>query len=266
MEADQTYFKAFKFRLEPTPEQTVLLSKHFGCTRFLFNHFLEEKQRHYKDNRKTPTYNGICSSLTALKKQEEFSWLTEVNAQSLQASLKNLEAAYGNFFKKRANLPKFKSKKKSRGSFHCPQAVRILDGTKIKVHKFKEGIKFIKHRELKGTVKSATFSKNPSGKYYVSILCELPEETPLPKTGKQIGVDLGLKDFAVLSDGQKFANLKFLNRAFKELKRQQKHLQHKQKGSNRRELQRLKVAGLHEKITNSRSNTHHQLSSFLVKR
>ena len=102
--------KAFKFRLVPTPEQEVLLSKHFGCTRFVYNYFLKEKQQHYLDNKKTLNFNNCCSSLTKLKKEESYNWLKEVNAQSTQAALKNLENAYQSFFRKKSKFPRFKKK------------------------------------------------------------------------------------------------------------------------------------------------------------
>ena len=264
MEANQTYFKAFKFRLDPEEDQIKLLMKHFGCARFIFNRFLEEKQRHYKDNGSTLNYNNCSGILTALKKQEEYEWLCEVNSQCLQTSLKNLETAFGNFFRKKSKFPKFKSKKVNNDSFHCPQNVSV-EGNKIFVPKFKKGISFTKHRELKGEIRSATFSKVPSGKMYVSILCELPLETPSKKTGKRVGVDLGLKDFLITSEGQRFANPRFLKSFLKELKRHQKHLSRKTKDSKRKDKQRLKVARLHEKITNSRHNMQHQISSFLIK-
>ncbi len=264
MEVSKTYFKAYKFKLNPNEDQITLLSKHFGCTRFLYNYFLEEKICHYKNNGTTLNFNNTCVSLTTLKKQKEYQWLSEVNAQSLQTSLKNLENAYQKFFKKQSRFPRFKSKKINKDSFHCPQNV-FVKKDKIFVAKFKEGISFIKHREFKGDIRSATFSKAPSGKMYVSILCELPSETPLEKTGKKIGVDLGLKDFLITSDGKRFANPRFLKSFLKSLKRQQKHFSRKEKDSNRKDKQRLKVARLHAKITNSRSNMQHQISSFLVK-
>lgn len=264
MEEKQTYFKAFKYRLKPTPEQCVLLSKHFGCSRFIFNKFLEEKQKHYKENGKTLNYNNCCKIITKLKKQKEFEWLNEVSAQTLQTALKNLETAYGNFFKKKSKFPRFKSKKHT-DSYTAPQFVKILQNGKVKVPKFKEGIKFIKHRNLKGKICSATFSKNSTGKYYVSVLCELPLEAPLHKTKKITGIDLGIKDFIITSQGQKFKNFKFFKKYLKQIKKQQNFLNKKQKNSNRRERQRLKVARLHEKIANSRNNMQHQISSYLVK-
>ena len=262
---DQAYHKAFKFRILPTKEQKVLLSKHFGCTRFVFNHFLKEKQEHYLKNKKTINYNTCCGIMTELKKLDEYSWLKEVNSQSLQTSLKNLELAYQKFFKKKTKFPKFKSKF-GHNSFTCPQQNYILPNNKLSIMKFRESIKFIKHREIKGKICSITISKTPTGKYYASILCELPKEQPLPKTGKSVGIDLGLKDFIITSDGQKIANARFLKKYQKKLARAQKHFSRKQKGSNRREKQRIKVAKIYEKITNSRNDLQHQVSSRLVKK
>lgn len=256
--------KAFKFRLVPTKEQKILLSKHFGCSRFVYNHFLKEKQQHYLENKKTLNFNNCCISLTNLKKQKEYEWLNEVNSQATQSALKHLENAYQAFFRKKSKFPKFKSKRK-KNSFHIPQHVSLKNKETFQFPKFKEGIKFIRHREINGDIRSATVSKNPSGKYYISILCvvEKPEHTK--KTGKSVGVDLGLKDFLVLSNGKKYPNLRFLKKNQKELTKQQKNLSRKQKESKRREKARIKVAKVYEKITNSRENMQHQVSSRLVK-
>ena len=262
--SQEVVYKAYKFRVHPTDEQKVLLSKHFGCARFIYNHFLKEKQEHYLQNKKTLNYNTCSSIMTDLKKLNEYSWLKEVNSQSLQTSLKNLELAYQGFFKKRTKFPKFK-KRSGHNSFTCPQHFDIRSNL-IFIPKFKEGIKYIKHREIKGEVCSITISKTPTGKYYASILCELPKEQPLPKTGKSVGIDLGLKDFIITSDGQRVANARFLKKYQKKLAKAQKHFSRKQKGSNRRERQRIKVAKIYEKITNSRNDLQHQVSSRLVKK
>jgi putative transposase len=256
--------KAFKFRLLPTKEQEVLLAKHFGCSRFIYNHFLSEKQKHYLENKETLNYHTCAGHLVSKKKEEGFEWLKEVNSQSLQASLKNLENAYSNFFKKKSKFPRFK-KKSDKNSFHIPQHVTLQDSSHIQIPKFKEGLKFVKHRELKGEIKSATISKNPSGKYYISILCVVEKATKYKKTGKSIGIDLGLKDFIVTSDGKKYNNPRFLKKHQVILARKQKHFSRKQKDSNRRNRARIKVAKVHEKITNSRNDMQHQVSIRLVK-
>jgi putative transposase len=260
----EVQYKAYKFRLLPAEEQCVLLSKHFGCVRFVYNHFLKEKQDHYLLNKKTLNYNTCAGNLVKMKR-EGFEWLKEVNSQALQSSLEHLETAYGNFFKKKSKFPKFKSKKSNYDSFSVPQHVS-LKNDKIQIPKFKEGIKFIKHREIKGKICSATVSRTPTGKYYISILTEQEPTKHLSKTGKNIGIDLGIKDFAITSEGQRYTNPKFLYKYQKELKRAQQHLSRKVKGSKQRELARLKVARIHEKITNSRNDMQHKVSLSLIKK
>ena len=257
-------YKSYKFRLLPKEDQIPMLEKHFGCSRFVYNYFLKEKQEHYLKDKKTLNYNNCCSILTNLKKNEEYSWLNEVNAQCLQASLKNLESAYGNFFRKKSKFPRFKSKK-SKNSFHIPQFIEVIDN-ELRIPKFTKTnkLQFIKHRPIKGKICSATISKNPSGKYYVSILTEQVNEEDQSNTGKSIGIDLGLKDFIITSDGNKFPNYKFKKQYQNKLVKLQKHFSKKQKDSNRREKLRIKIAKLYEKITNSREDMQHKLSSSLL--
>jgi len=256
--------KAFKFRLLPTKEQEVLLAKHFGCSRFIYNHFLSEKQKHYLENKETLKFNACQNMLIKQKKDEGYEWLKEVNSQCLVATLVNLETAYTNFFKKKSEFPKFKSKK-NKNSFNIPQHVSLKEHNVVQVPKFKEGIKFVKHRELKGIIKSATISKNPSGKYYISILCVIEKPTKHKKTGKSIGIDLGLKDFLITSEGQRYCNPKFTKKHEIKLARKQRILSRKQKGSKGRDKARLSVAKVYEKITNSRNDMQHKVSSKLVR-
>ena len=260
----EVQYKAYKFRLLPTEDQSILLSKHFGCVRFVYNHFLREKRDHYLLNRKTLNYNTCAGNLVKMKR-EGFEWLKEVNSQSLQSALMNLETAYGNFFKKKSKFPKFKSKKNNYDSFTCPASVAIFNN-KVEIPKFGEGIHFIKHRELKGKICSATISRTPTGKYYISILTEQEPTKHLPKTGKNIGIDLGIKDFAITSEGQRYTNPKFLYKFQRKLKAAQQHLSRKQKGSNSRERARIKVAKIYEKITNSRNDMQHKVSMSLIKK
>ena len=157
--------KAFKFRLLPTKEQEVLLAKHFGCSRFIYNHFLSEKQKHYLENKETLKFNACQNMLIKQKKDEGYEWLKEVNSQCLVSTLLNLETAFTGFFKKQTKFPKFKSKK-NKNSFQIPQHVTLKEHNVVQVPKFKEGLKLIKHRELKGVIKSANISKSTTGKYY----------------------------------------------------------------------------------------------------
>ena len=256
--------KAFKFRLLPTEEQEVLLVKHFGCTRFIYNHFLAEKQKHYLENKTTLNFNQCAGNLVAKKKEDGFEWLKEVNSQVLISTLMNLETAYGNFFKKKSKFPRFKSKK-NKNSFQIPQHVTLKEKNVVQVPKFKEGLKFIKHRELKGEIKSATISKNPTGKYYISILCVIEKPIKHKKTGKVIGIDLGLKDFIITSEGQRYCNPKFTKKYEIKLSKKQRILSRKEKGSKGRDKARIAVAKVHEKITNSRNDMQHKVSSKLVR-
>jgi len=226
--------------------------------------FLNEKQNHYLSNNKTLNYNTCAASLVKMKR-EGFEWLKEVDSQALQSSLENLETAYGNFFKKKSKFPKFKSKKNNHDSFHVPQHIKVTN-RKIQIPKFKEGIKFIKHRELKGQICSATISRTPTGKYYISILTEQEPTKHLPKTGKTIGIDLGIKDFAITSEGHRYINPKFLYKFQKQLKQAQQHLSRKVKGSKSRDRARIKVAKIYEKITNSRNDMQHKVSMSLIKK
>jgi putative transposase len=222
---------------------------------------LEEKQKHYLNNGKSLNFNNCCSMIVDLKKDEKTSWLSEVNAQTLQQVLMNLETAYGNFFRKKRKFPKFKSKHDNQ-SFRIPQYVKV-DRKKIFFPKFKEGIDITLHRKITGKIKNAVITKTPSGKYFASILCEVPKKIK-PKTGKSVGVDLGIKDFIVTSDGGKVKNPNFGRKLKAVLKTQQKHLSRKTKGSNRYNKQKIKVARIYEKITNSRKDFQHKLSAELV--
>lgn len=260
---NKTIYKSYKYRLYPSPEDKELLSLHFGHCRFVYNYFLKEKQEFYLKNKKTLNYNNCSQALTTLKKQKEYVWLKDVNSQSLQQSLKNLETAFGKFFSKKSKFPKFK-RKDGNNSFNVPQNIAIKSD-KIYIPKFRNGIKFVKHRPLKGKICSATISKKPSGKYYVSILTEqniiIPDTIDLTKS---IGIDLGIKAFIITSDGNKFPNYKFKKQYQNKLVKLQKHFSKKQKDSNRREKLRIKIAKLYEKITNSREDMQHKLSSSLL--
>ncbi|MCK9416735.1 transposase, partial [Candidatus Dojkabacteria bacterium] len=213
------------------------------------------------NNKQSLTYNDQSAFLTQLKKENDTSWLKEINSQSLQYSLKCLENAYQGFFNKRTQFPKFKSKK-SKNSFTCPQFVSV-ENNSLNIPKIK-GIKMTMERKIEGKIKKATITKTPSGKYFVSILTEKIYKS-VNKTNKSIGIDLGIKDFLVLSNGTKIKNHRFLKLYERLLSKHQQHLSRKQKGSNRYEKQRLKVAKIHEKISNSRMDLIHKTTLNLVK-
>lgn len=250
--------KSFRYRISPTESQATLLNKHIGSVRFLYNLALETKQSAYACGVNLNRYD-LQVQLKDLK--NECIWLKEVNSQSLQVALMNLDAAYLRFFKGQNEFPKFK-KKTARKSFNVPQNV-LLDGSKLIIPKFKEGIEIILHRPIKGTIRQATINKTPTGKYFVSILCETGEAIKTKakiKENTTIGIDLGIKTYLVSSDGKEFDNPKFLRKAQSRLKYvQRKYSKHKGK----RTKQRLAI--LHEKIANQRKDFLHKTSSELIK-
>lgn len=255
--------KSYKYKLNPNEEQIVLLNKHFGSIRFAYNYFLNERKKEYETNKNTINYYDNAKSLTELKKLEEYSWLNEINSQSLQYSLKCLDGAYQNFFKFKKGFPKFKSKR-SKNSFSVPQSVKLISG-KLVIPKFKEPIDLILHRTFNGKIKSCTISKTTTNEYFVSILVETTHKV-LPKTGKSVGIDLGIKDFVITSEGYKYKNNRYTKTYANLLKKAQQHLSRKTKGSNRYQKQKLKVAKLHKKITNSRLDNLHKVSTELIKK
>ena len=204
--------------------------------------------------------------LPKLKKQEETSWLGECYSQVLQATTLNLVTAYKNFFESRAKYPRFKAKK-NRQSIQYPQSVKVVEGC-LKFPGRVGVVKAKSEREIEGTIKTVTISQNPSGKYYAAILVELEGDNPTPHTdGKVAGIDLGLKDFAIVHDGiktSKFANPRHLSKHERNLKRKQRKLARKVKGSNSRNKARRLVARVHERVSNVRQDYLHKLSRKLV--
>lgn len=254
--------KAYKLRIYPTKEQRRLMEKHFGCVRFVYNYFLNERKTQYRETGKSDCYYTQQKKLTMLKKETNFLWLNEINSQVLQCGLRRLETAYSRFFQRKSGFPNFK-KKKDNNSFVIPQRFSIKN-TKVIIPGFKEGISFINHQSIRGNILSLTFSKTPSNKYFVSILTEQEVEQK-PKTGKEVGIDLGIKDLIITSEGVKFQNNGYLSKYEKQLKKAQQHLSRKKKGSRQYENQRLKVARLHEKIANCRKDTLHKITSRLIR-
>ena len=199
-----------------------------------------------------------------MKKKEETAWLKEVNSQTLQFALRSLDTAYTNFFKKRAKFPKFKSKH-SKNSFTVPQFTSVA-GNRLFIPKFKEGIKCRVHREIKGKIGKVTIIKTPSGKYFVSVFTTEEYITPIEKSGKSVGIDLGLKDLLITSEGEIFKNNRYTKKYECKLAKAQQHFSRKKKGSRGFENQRLKVARLYEKISNSRADYLHKSSISLIRR
>lgn len=261
-------YKAYKYRIYPTKEQEILLAKTFGCARFVYNRGLAMKMALYQDEKKGISVFNLMKEMAKWKDREETAWLKEVNSQVLQASLVNLDRAYTNFFRKRAAFPKFKSKFDSNQSFCNPQSTLVeWEENRIYIPKFKDGIKAVLHRKFEGKIKSSTISKTPSGKYFISILVETDTESPKPKKpreNKTLGIDLGIKDFATFSDGTVINNPRHFRKKQKALKRAQRKLSRKKKGSKNRDKQRKKVAVLHEKVTNARKDFLHKVTHSIV--
>lgn len=261
---------AYKFRIYPNTEQQNLISRTFGCCRYVYNHYLAQRKEAYEQSKKTLNYYDCAKDLTSLKHQEETSWLKEVDSTALQTSLRDLDSAYQNFFR-RAKLggtsgyPQFKSKRNDKKSYQSKCVgtnIKVMDKA---VQLPKLGIVKCKvSQPVEGRVLSATVSQSASGKYFVSICCTEVEKQKLPKTGNTVGVDVGIKSFAVSSDGAEYPNPKYLSKSEKKLAKLQKRLSRKSKDSHNRDKARRRVALLHEHIANQRRDMLHKLSTDLV--
>jgi len=263
--------KAFKFRIYPDNTQKQFLAQSFGCARFIYNRFLRQRIDYYAENAKGLTYHNNALALTQLKKLPEFEWLNDINSQSLQSALRNLDTAYSNFFNKKAKFPNFK-KKSNKQSFSVPQNFSIHDN-ELDIPKCK-GIKIKLHRDIEGTMKSITISKTPSDKYFASVLCEL--EIPEPvftggesnsvsnRSNNEIGIDYGVKAFITTSDGNIIESPKFLRKSEKRLNQLNRSFSRKQDNAkNRYKAQKL-LARQHEKVSNQRQDFLHKLSKQLA--
>jgi len=268
--------KAYKFRLYPTEEQELFFAKSFGCVRKVYNLMLDDRQKAYEKVK-----NGSSKKMsfpTPAKYKKDFPFLKEVDSLALANAQLNLDKAYKNFFRdKSIGLPRFKSKKNPVPSYTTNNqngTIALMDNNFVKVPKLKSLIKIKLHRHPKGVIKSATISRHSSGKYYISLLCK-EEVSELPKTNSVVGIDLGITDFAILSDGQKVDNNKFTSKMEKKLKREQRKVSRralltKQKGINLFEAknyqkQKRRVARLHEKVVNQRTDFLNKLSTDIIK-
>jgi len=265
----KTILRAYKYRLYPNKKQQELINKTIGCCRFVYNYYLNKKIELYKVEQKSMSYNACANDLKYLKKEKE--WLKEVDSISLQQSLKDLDVAYQNFFRrvengdKQVGFPKFKSKKNPKQSYRTQNVNNniSIDGNKIKLPKLGL-IRFANSRSFDGKIKNCTISKTKTNKYFVSVLVE-EEIEELPKNNNAVGFDLGLENFLITSDGEIVENPRTLNKYERKLVKLQRQLAKKQKGSNRYKKQALKIAKLHEKIRNTRTDFLHKLSSRIIK-
>ena len=269
LKGGETVEYSYKFRLYPTAAQQEQMSRNFGCCRYVFNHFLAQRQEQYKEMGKACTRFQQDKSLTTLK--QEYPWLKEADSTSLQATLQDLDAAFRNFFRRtkkgeKPGYPRFKSKHDHRQSYKSKCV-----GTNIKV--LDKAVQLPKlgkvncriSKEVKGCILSASISRSPSGKYFVALCCTDVEIKPLPSTEAVVGLDMGLKAFAITSNGVEYPNHKFLAKSTRKLAGLQRQLSRKSKGSKRREKARVKVARLQEQVANQRQDMLHKLSTDLVR-
>ncbi|MHC5189764.1 IS200/IS605 family element RNA-guided endonuclease TnpB [Enterococcus cecorum] len=268
--------KAYKFRIYPTEEQKIFFAKTFGCVRKVYNLMLNDRKKAYEEIKNDPSKKMTFP--TPAKYKEEFPFLKEVDSLALANAQLHLDKAYKNFFRnKSVGFPRFKSKKNPVQSYTTNNqngTVALIDNKFIKVPKLKSLIRIKLHRQPKGMIKSAIVSRHASGKYYISLLCK-EEINELPKTNSAIGIDLGITDFAILSDGQKIDNNRLMSKMEKKLKREQRKLSKrallaKNKGiplseAKNYQKQKRKVARLHEKVMNQRTDFLNKLSTEIIK-
>ena len=260
--------KAYKYRLRPNNEQRIFFEKSFGCARYVYNWALSKRIEAYQQRKERLSCVDLCKMLTDIKKEEDKIWLSEVSNECLQQSIRCMDSAFTRFFREKKGFPKFKSKKDNRKSFKAINNVHIdFELSRIKLPKI-GWVKFYKNRTFDGKIGTVTVSKTATGKYYVSVLVD--DGNPVPYKPKieyanTVGIDVGIKDFAVLSDGSVFGNPKYLENAEARLKVLQRRLSRKQKGSNRREAARRKLAVAYEKVSNCRANFIHQVTSRIIR-
>lgn len=263
----EKYTMGFKFRIYPNKTQQELINRTLGCCRFVYNHFLAIRRDEWTANHKSVTYNQTSAMLTDLKRYEEYNWLRQVDSMALQESLKNLDTAYQNFFKHQSKYPRFKSKHNHSQSYRTRNqgnGIRIVD-KRIKLPKIGT-VKIKQSREIEGRILNATVSRTASGKYFVSLCVELDKAILLcANSGGEIGIDVGLKEFYSDSNGNTVANPRILRRLTKKLVREQRKLSRKMPRSVNRSKARIRVARVHERITNIRKDFLHKTSTILVR-
>ena len=256
--------RAYKFRFYPTSEQEMILAKTFGCARFAYNYMLRLRTDAWMQRQERIGYHETSAALTALKKQPDYVWLNEVSSVPVQQSLRHLQTAFANFFAKRARYPQFKRKDGMQSAEYTTSAFK-WDGKSLKLAKMHQQLDIRWSRQIPKAAKvtTVTVSKDSTGRYFVSLLCD-DVVAHKPEAQSKVGVDLGLTHFAILSTGEKFAAPNTFRRYEKKLAKLQRRLAKKTKGSNRRKKARLKVARLHAKIADARRDFLHKLSTRLI--
>lgn len=255
---------AYKYRIYPNKKQKEIISKTFGCCRFIYNSYLAKRIKLYEESKESFSYVQCANDMKKLK--SELEWLKEVDSTALQSSLRDLDSAYRKFFKEHAGYPKFKSKKTHRYSYKskCTNGNIQYYGKHIKLPKL--GMVKTKNKLIpQGRILNATISQEPSGKYYVSLCCTDVDIKTLKNTGNSIGIDLGIKEFCIISDGEMVKNPKYLKESLDKLAKLQRELSRKSKGGSNRNKARIKVARLQEHIKNQRKDFLQKLSTELIR-
>lgn len=254
--------RGYKYRIYPDKEQMEILNKTFGCVRYVFNHYLEKRIRCWEEEHRRFSYNDCSSDMTALK--QEHAWLKEVDSIALQQSLRDLDKAFDNFFKGRG-FPRYKSK---HNHFHSYRTQPVNGNIQIENNRIRlprlGWIKYKNTRAAEGSIRNVTVSRTNTGKYYISV-CVETEIEKLPEVKSSIGIDVGLKSFCTLSTGETVENPKHMKKQEDKLKRAQRKLSSRQKGSNNYNKERTKVARIHERIANQRRDHLHKLSTRLIR-
>lgn len=256
--------KAYKYRIYPNKKQKEMIAKTFGCCRFVYNTYLAKRIKLYEESKQIFAYVQCANDMKNLKTKLE--WLKEADSTALQSSLRDLDSAYQKFFKEHTGYPKFKSKKTHRYSYKskCTNGNIQYCGKHIKLPKL--GMVKTKNKLIpKGRILNATVSQEPSGKYFVSLCCTDVDIKPLKKTGNSIGIDLGIKEFCITSDGKMIANPKYFKKSLDKLAKLQRELSRKSKGGSNRNKSRIKVARLQEHIANQRKDFLQKLSTEIIK-
>lgn len=258
--------KAYKFRLMPTKEQAICIIKTFGCVRYVWNYMLNLRSQEYLLEGMFPGKNICSEELTILKADNDHSWLNEVDSIALQTTLEHQFESYRRFFLQKGGRPRFKTLKGHMDSYttkYIKNNIR-LNGNMLRLPRI--GWVHVRlSRTVEGKIRRVTVSRNPSGKYFVSILCDTSCASVLPAGNGDVGIDVGITDLAVLNDGTKYPGPHALHKTLQILKREQQLLSRKTNGSKRYEKQRLKVAKIHERIANIRRDYSHKLSIKLVR-
>jgi len=263
--------KGYKFRLYPNEEQKTFIHKSIGSCRFVYNYFLDAKTKYYAehktDTKKSLSFVETEHLLTILKKDNQFDWLNEINSQSLQYALRNLDSAYTLFFKKVTDFPTFK-KKRNGGSFTVPQFFKIVEeggkNSYIKIPKLKQSLKFRRSREIKGKILYCTISKTPTDKYFITFTVKEEVEVKENKQLTAVGLDVGIKSFCMTSDNEEILNDKNIKRKERRRKIKQRKIAKSKKGSNNRRKLVKQLAVKHEKETNAKKDFLHKVSHYLV--